>query len=61
MAKETVGTVKNQNRYTKAQIAASKRYKDNIDIINALLKEGTLYTLEETDGIIDSFKKGRVK
>jgi hypothetical protein len=59
--KEAVDTAKTPNGYTKSQIAASKRYKDDIDIVNALLKDGTLYTLEETDGIINNFKKGRVK
>jgi hypothetical protein len=58
---ENVDTVKNQNSYTKSQIAASKRYKDDVDIVNALLKDGMLYTIEETDGIINDFKKGRVK
>lgn len=47
--------------FSKAQIVQSKRYKNDIDIVNALLDDKKQYGLEEVDKIIANFKKGRVK
>ena len=47
--------------FTKEQIAGAKKYSNDIDIINALLKSGKTYTLAEVDKIIEDFKKGKVK
>jgi hypothetical protein len=49
------------HKYTKAQIASARRYENDIDIINALLKDDRQYTTAEVDTIINDFKKGRVK
>lgn len=47
--------------FTKEQIVGAKKYENDIDVINALLKEGKTYTLADVDKIIEDFKKGKVK
>lgn len=48
-------------RYTKEQLLKSKRYRDNVDILNVVLDEYSLYTTKETDKLIINFLRGRVK
>ena len=47
--------------FAKEQIVGAKKYENDIDVINALLKDGESYTLAEVDKIIENFKKGKVK
>ncbi len=47
-------------RYGKEQILNSSRYRGKRDLINALLKEGKEYSLEEVDGLLEVYLKGRV-
>ena len=47
--------------YTVDQLAASKRYANRRDIIMALLEDGKAYTLNEVDGLIEKYMKGKVK
>lgn len=47
--------------FTKAQIVGAKKYENDVDVINALLKDGKSYTLADVDKIIEDFKKGKVK
>lgn len=47
--------------FTKSQIVGAKKYENDIDVINALLKDGKSYTLADVDKIIEDFKKGKVK
>jgi hypothetical protein len=54
-------TEENVPRFTKEQLLSSKRYNGQKDIINAILKDGVLYTLEEVDALIEKFMKGKVK
>lgn len=67
MAKTTtmVGDIKIKavidSKYTKQQILKSKRYSDKQDLINALLKDDTQYSISEVDKIINDFMKGEVK
>ena len=49
-----------EDRFTKQQIVNSKRFKDNVDLLNALLKDDKLYTLEEVNKTIEDFRKGKV-
>lgn len=51
----------NDIRYTKEQLLKSKRYRDNVDILNVVLDEYSLYTTKETDKLIINFLRGRVK
>lgn len=47
--------------YKKEQLVASKRYANRRDIIMALLEDGKAYTLNEVDGLIEKYMKGKVK
>ena len=47
--------------YKKEQLVASKRYANRRDIIMALLEDGKAYTLNEVDGLIEKYKKGKGK
>ena len=49
-----------EDRFTKQQIVNSKKYKKNVDLLNALLKDDKLYTLEEVNKTIEDFRKGKV-
>lgn len=50
-----------EDKYTKKQIVNSKTFKENKDLLNALLEENKLYTKNEISEIIKNYKKGMVK
>lgn len=47
-------------RYGKEQILGSSRYRGKRDLINALLEKEKQYSLEEVDGLLEVYLKGRV-
>ncbi len=47
-------------KYSKEQIVNSNKYKANVDLLNAILKNNRQYTLQEVNEIINNFKKGKV-
>lgn len=53
--------VKESTKYTKSQITGSKKFRKEKDLLNALLEGDTLYTMDEVDGMLNTFKKGKVK
>jgi hypothetical protein len=50
-----------ENKFSKEQLLESQKYKDERDLINALLKEDKKYSLSDVDKIIDDFMKGKVR
>lgn len=48
-------------RFSKEQIAASKRYCNQRDLVDALLEDGKRYAFAEVDGLIEKYRKGKVK
>jgi len=44
-------------KFTKEQILKSKKYRDQRDLINALLVNGRSYTLDDVDIMIEKFMK----
>ena len=50
-----------ETTFTKAQIVNAKRYRHDIDIVNALLDDTRAYTLSEVDTIIAQFKERKDK
>ncbi len=48
------------NKFSKEKIVSSKRYKDKVDLVNALLSDSKEYSLSEVDDIINNFMKGKV-
>lgn len=49
-----------EDKFSKEQIVKSKRFRNNIDLLNAILKENKKYTLKEVEEIIKNFMKGKV-
>lgn len=47
-------------RYGKEQILGSSRYRGQRDLVNALLERGKQYSLEEVDGLLEEYLKGKV-
>lgn len=47
-------------RFTKEQILSSKRYRDNRDLLQAILADAGTYTLVEVDEKIEGYQKGKV-
>ena len=50
-----------EDKNTKKQIVNSKTFKENKDLLNALLEENKLYTKNESSEIIKNYKEGMVK
>lgn len=50
-----------EDKYTKKQIVSSKTFKENKDLLNALLEENNIYTKNEVSEIIKNYKEGMVK
>ena len=50
-----------EDKYTKKQIVNSKTFKENKDLLNALLEENKFYTKNEINEIIKNYKEGMVK
>lgn len=46
--------------FSKQQLVSSKKYSFNRDVLNALLKDGQVYTFEEVDQLLNDFLKGKV-
>ena len=52
--------VSSEPSFTKQQILASKKYRHQTDLIGALLKDGTSYTIAKVDEMIKSYKERRM-
>ena len=50
-----------EQMFTKEQIAASQRYADRKDLVNAVLADGKKYTFQDVEKTIESYMKGKVK
>ena len=46
------------SKWTKAQLLMSNRYKHQKDILNAVLKDGEKYTVDQVDDKIHKYMKG---
>jgi len=47
--------------FTKGQIASSRMYQHNRDVVNVVLKDDQTYTLVEVDELIENFMKEKVR
>ena len=47
--------------FTKQQLAESKRYKKQRDLLEALLEDGKTYTIAQVDKITDDYLRKEVK
>jgi hypothetical protein len=48
-------------RYKKEKILTASKYVERKDILQAVLIDNKMYTLEEVDAAIEKFMKGRIK
>ena len=48
-------------RSTKEQLLKAKRFRDNVDILNVVLDEYSVYTVKETEKLIINFLRGKVR
>lgn len=48
-------------KFSKQQLISSKKYTFQRDVLNALLKDGQVYTFSEVDQQLNDFMKGKVK
>lgn len=60
MSKERSGS-KTAAGYTKQQYLKSKKYSEYKDIVQALLKDGKTYTVDQVDKMVDDFLKKEAK
>lgn len=44
--------------FTKEQLVNSKKYRNNVDVLNAVLSDEKQYSFEEVDNIIKDFYGG---
>lgn len=52
-------TKETENRFTKAQVLASKKFT-NKDLINAILKDDKTYTLKEVETALNKYLERKV-
>lgn len=57
--KETGGAV--VVRYTKDQLIRSEKYRNQRDLLSALLDDRKIYSVIEAEKIMNQFMKGRVR
>lgn len=50
-----------QETYSGKQLMESKKYKNHIDLLHALLDPEKQYSIEQVDGMIKTWEKGTVK
>ena len=48
-------------KFTKETLVNSKRFRNEQDIVSALLKDNVEYTISEVEGMIEKYMKGKVK
>ena len=48
-------------KFTKEALVNSKRFRDERDIVSALLEDGTEYAISEVEIMIAEYMKGKVK
>lgn len=51
---------KESTKYKKEQLLYAERYRERRDLIQALLKDGQEYSVEEADRLLEDYLKGKV-
>ncbi len=51
----------NENLFSKEQLLCSEKFSGRKDALNALLKNGELYSVSTAEKTIEKFMKGQVK
>lgn len=50
-----------QPKFSKEQIVGAERFRNNRDLVEALLDDKKKYTMEEVDKLVSDYMKGKVK
>ena len=50
-----------ESTFTKEALVNSKRFRDERDLVSAVLKDGMEYTISDVEHKIADYKKGKVK
>lgn len=61
MAKKETEKEASKAVFSKKQLLASKRYKDKLDLVGALLDDNNEYTISEVDTLIKKYLESEVK
>lgn len=48
-------------KFSKEQILTSTKYRNNRDLVDAILDEKKKYTIENVDSLVEKYMKGEVK
>lgn len=57
----TVNGSATEPQFRKEQIVVSKTYRNQRDLVDALLEDGKTYTIATVDNLIETYQKGTVK
>lgn len=61
MARKEVAAAATKRTFSKAALQNSERFRDYKDIVSALLKNDTEYSIQEVESMIKTYMKGEVK
>jgi len=59
--KKSAVTTAKEPTFTKEALMNSRRFRNERDIVSALLKDGVEYTVPEVEDMITEYMKGKVK
>ena len=59
--KKPAASAATEPKFTKEALMNSRRFRNERDIVSALLKDGVEYTVPEVDSMITEYMKGKVK
>ena len=59
--KKPAASAATEPKFTKEALMNSRRFRNERDIVSALLKDGVEYTVLEVDSMITEYMKGKVK
>ena len=59
--KKTAASAVTEPTFSKESLVNSKRFRNERDLVSALLKEDVKYTVSEVEGMITNYMKGMVK
>ena len=59
--KKPAASAATEPKFTKEALVNSKRFRNECDLVSALLKNDVEYTISEVDSMIAEYMKGKVK
>lgn len=59
--KKTAASAAQEPKFTKEALVNSKRFRNERDVVSALLEDGVEYAVSEVEVMITEYMKGKVK